>query len=107
MRYVVIVFCVLMLGCGSSTAPEMRIEVGGTLDTTGHGSAQLPKNMGDPLNLPSMSCYIAPTFDSDEWVAVASSFLTGFCGLFWEEKRWFVEFHDSIPGWAFRAVVIF
>ena len=107
MRYAVIVFCVLMLGCGSSTAPELRIEVGRTLDCAGNGSAQRPKNLGDPLNLPSMSCYIAPTFDSEEWFAVASSYLTGFCGLAWDNKRWFVEFHNSIPGWAFRAVVIF
>jgi len=110
MKYLLLLFF-LLLGCSSPTAPKKRFETGGRLDEYGYGTAELPSKFGDITALPVVTCYIAPEAFSLSWSIIASGFLGGLCAIYWEGAQfdgyWNVEVSNSIPGWFFRAVVIF
>ena len=67
----------------------------------------LPEVAGTLSNPPAVSCYIAETSSDTVWLVIATSNLTGACGLIAHGVHVDIGIVGSEPFWAFKLVVVY
>lgn len=87
--------------------PGTRLVLDGQLDWEGAGTVALPLAAGTLADPPAVTCYTAPEANSTAWLIIATSNLTGACGLAWTGSSLAVAIVDSVPYWYFIIVVIY